>query len=386
MVFNAAWITTSNTMLTTGSPTMILMNDFRAEPEALQQQQIAAAERVLRSGWYVLGNEVKTFEATWAERCGVGFAVGVGNGMDAIEIGLRAIGIGAGDEVITTPMTAFATVLAVLRAGATPVLADIDPETALLDPLSVERCLSSRTKAVLLVHLYGQVKAMPQWVALCADKGIHLLEDCAQAHLASWQGNVAGSFGTWGAYSFYPTKNLGAVGDGGALVTNTAAIAQQAQILRNYGQSQRYQHPELGLNSRLDELQAALLSVRLTWLESFTARRQQIAHAYYTGIQNPNIQLLAPPLSKENHVHHLFVIRCEQRERLSAYLTEQGVSNLSHYPIPIQHQPPCQNIQRDPQGLPQAETHAAQCLSIPCHPQMSDRDVAQVIEVINDFK
>ncbi|WP_242033755.1 MULTISPECIES: DegT/DnrJ/EryC1/StrS family aminotransferase [Cyanophyceae] len=373
-------------MLTTGSPTMILMNDFRAEPEALQQQQIAAAERVLRSGWYVLGNEVKTFEATWAERCGVGFAVGVGNGMDAIEIGLRAIGIGAGDEVITTPMTAFATVLAVIRAGATPVLADIDPETALLDPLSVERCLSSRTKAVLLVHLYGQVKAMPQWVALCADKGIHLLEDCAQAHLASWQGKVAGSFGTWGAYSFYPTKNLGAVGDGGALVTNTDAIAQQAQILRNYGQSQRYQHPELGLNSRLDELQAALLSVRLCWLEEFTARRRQIAHAYYTGIQNSNIQLLAPPLSKENHVHHLFVICCEQRKRLSAYLTEQGVSNLSHYPIPIQHQSPCQDIQRDPQGLSQAETHAAQCLSIPCHPQMSDRDVAQVIEVINDFK
>lgn len=386
MVFNAAWITTFNTMPTTGSPTMILMNDFRAEPEALQQQQIAAAERVLRSGWYVLGNEVKTFEATWAERCGVGFAVGVGNGMDAIEIGLRAIGIGAGDEVITTPMTAFATVLAVIRAGATPVLADIDPETALLDPLSVERCLSSRTKAVLLVHLYGQVKAMPQWVALCADKGIHLLEDCAQAHLASWQGNVAGSFGTWGAYSFYPTKNLGAVGDGGALVTDTAVIAQQAQMLRNYGQSQRYQHPELGLNSRLDELQAALLSVRLGWLEEFTARRRQIAHAYYSGIENPSIQLLAQPLSKESHVHHLFVIRCDQRERLSTYLTENGVSNLSHYPIPIHHQQPCQDIQRDPQGLPQAETHAVQCLSLPCHPQMSDRDIAHVIEVINDFK
>ncbi|UBF24684.1 DegT/DnrJ/EryC1/StrS family aminotransferase [Kovacikia minuta CCNUW1] len=365
---------------------MIGMNDFRAEPEALRQQEFAALERVLRSGWYVLGQELKTFETSWAQRCGVGFTVGVGNGMDAIEIGLRAIGIGSGDEVITTPMTAFATVLAVIRAGATPVLADIDPETALLDPLSVERCLSSRTKAVLLVHLYGQMREMTGWMALCAGRGIHLLEDCAQAHLASVSGKVAGSFGTWGAYSFYPTKNLGAIGDGGALVTHVAAIAQQAQILRNYGQTERYHHPELGLNSRLDELQAALLSVRLTWLEEFTARRQQIAQAYYAGIKNPHILLLAQPAAAENHVYHLFVIRCQQRQRLSAYLTEKGIANLSHYPIPIHRQPPCQNVRCDPNGLVQAEVHAAQCLSIPCHPQMSDRDVAYVIEVMNEYK
>jgi dTDP-4-amino-4,6-dideoxygalactose transaminase len=365
---------------------MILMNDFRAEPIELQQQELAAVERVLQSGWYVLGSEVKDFEAAWAERCGIDFAIAVGNGMDALEIGLRAFKIGAGDEVITTPMTAFATVLAILRAGATPVLAEIDPETALLDPASVERCLSPRTKAVLLVHLYGQVRQMERWTDLCARAGISLLEDCAQSHLACWNGKVAGSFGIWGGYSFYPTKNLGALGDGGALVTNQVEVAQQAQTLRNYGQSQRYYHPELGLNSRLDELQAALLLTRLSWLEQFTIRRQQIARAYLDGIVNPRLQLLAPPIAPENHVYHLFVLRCPERDRLSAYLTEQGIVNLSHYPIPVHQQPPCRDLQHDPKGLEVAESHAAHCLSIPCHPQMSDRDVEQVIEVLNDYR
>jgi dTDP-4-amino-4,6-dideoxygalactose transaminase len=365
---------------------MILINDFQAEPSELRQQEIIAVERVLQSGWYVLGNEVKQFEATWAEYCGVNFAVGVGNGMDAIEIGLRALAIGPGDEIITTPMTAFATVLAILRAGATPVLADISPDTALLDLDSVERCLSPQTKAVLLVHLYGQVCSMEHWVDWCDAKGLYLLEDCAQAHLAKSQDKVAGSFGSWGAYSFYPTKNLGAIGDGGALVTASEAIAQKAQTLRNYGQSQRYHHPELGLNSRLDELQAAILSTRLNWLEAFTIRRQEIAIAYHSKIRNPNLQLMAPPQNKENHVYHLFVLRCQERDRLSAYLTRKGIGNLSHYPIPIHHQPPCRNIKVDPQGLTHAETHAVQCLSIPCHPQMNDSDIEQIIEALNDYK
>ena len=216
---------------------LILMNDFKAEPEELRVAELAALERVLHSGWYVLGNEVKVFEAAWAKRCGAAHAVGVGNGMDAIEIGLRALNIGTGDEVITTPMTAFATVLAIIRAGAIPVLADIDPDTALLNPASVERCISAKTKAVLLVHLYGQVHNMERWTALCEKHGIALLEDCAQAHLAQWNGRVAGSFGRFGAYSFYPTKNLGALGDAGALVCNDGELARRAAVLRNYGQS-----------------------------------------------------------------------------------------------------------------------------------------------------
>lgn len=365
---------------------MILMNDFQAEPAELIQKEVAAVEKVIKSGWYILGNEVKNFESAWASHCGVNYAVGVGNGMDAIEIGLRALNIGAGDEVITTPMTAFATVLAIIRAGATPVLADIDFATALLDPVSVERCLSSRTKAVLLVHIYGQVRNMDIWVALCKHADIHLLEDCAQSHLASWKGKIAGSFGTWGAYSFYPTKNLGTLGDGGAIITNSEELANQAKILRNYGQSQRYHHSALGLNSRLDEMHAAILSARLEWFGFFTDRRKEIAKAYVGGIKNPLVRLLAEPMDGKSHVYHLFVILCNDRERLSNYLREHGVDNLIHYPIPVHHQAPCKNIRQDTEGLICAESHAARCLSIPCHPQMGDVDVSKVIEIINEFK
>ena len=365
---------------------MILMNDFRTEPSELTQQEVAAVERVIKSGSYILGNEVKNFESAWANRCGVTYAVGVGNGMDAIEIGLRALNIGPGDEVITTPMTAFATVLAIIRAGATPVLADIDPSTALLNPSSVERCLSPHTKAVLLVHLYGQVRNMNIWIALCKNANIHLLEDCAQSHLASWDDKCAGSFGAWGAYSFYPTKNLGTMGDGGAIITDTEELANKAQILRNYGQSRRYCHSELGLNSRLDEIHAAILTTRLGWLDYFTARRKEIAKVYFNGIKNPLIQLLAEPIDNENHVYHLFVILCKERDHLSNYLKEHGVDNLVHYPIPVHHQPPCKSIRCAPNGLYGAEFHASSCLSIPCHPQMSAEDVNKVIEFINEFK
>lgn len=364
---------------------MILMNDFTAEPAALRSAELMAVERVLNSGWYVLGNEVCAFEQAWAGRCGTTHAIGVGNGMDAIEIGLRSLDIGPGDEVITTPMTAFATVLAIVRAGATPVLADIDPQTALLDPWSVERCITPQTRAVVLVHLYGQIYGMDRWVELCSRHRIVLLEDCAQAHLAEWNGRVAGNFGRVGAYSFYPTKNLGALGDGGALVSNDAALMERASVLRNYGQSERYKHPELGLNSRLDELQAALLLVRLEWLDRFTRRRREIATSYQAGLDNPLVQLLQPPENPENHVYHLFVVTCDQRDRLSTFLGERGVATLIHYPMPVHHQLPCRNIHRDPHGLSAAELHAKQCLSIPCHPQMSDADVAHVIVAVNDF-
>jgi dTDP-4-amino-4,6-dideoxygalactose transaminase len=364
---------------------MILMNDFKAEPEELVQKELAAVERVLRSGWYILGNEVKDFEAGWAARCGAQHAIGVGNGMDAIEIGLHALGIGKGDEVITTPMTAFATVLAIIRAGATPVLADIDPETALLDPESAERCISPRTRAVLLVHLYGQIRNMEQWTTLCERAGIHLLEDCAQSHAALWRGKIAGTFGAFGAYSFYPTKNLGAMGDGGAIITDANGLADKARILRNYGQSQRYHHPELGLNSRLDEVQAAILSGRLDWLDRFTERRKQVAEAYARGIDNPLIRQMASPLERDSHVYHQQVIRCDERDRLAAHLQKRGVANLIHYPIAVHHQPPCSRVKKDPNGLAHAERHAATCLSIPCHPQMGDADIQTVIEAINDF-
>jgi dTDP-4-amino-4,6-dideoxygalactose transaminase len=348
---------------------MILMNDFKAEPPVLREAMQAAAARVFESGWYVLGRELEAFEREWAAVCGVDHAVGVGNGMDAIEIALRTLDIGPGDEVITTPMTAFATVLAILRTGATPVLADIDPDTALLSMDSAERCLTPQTRAVVLVHLYGQVRNMPDWVDWCAQRGIALVEDCAQAHLAAQNGTTAGAFGAAGAYSFYPTKNLGAIGDGGMLVTRDEALAKRAATLRNYGQSVRYHHPELGLNSRLDEIQAAILSARLQWLAEFTQRRREIAAAYRVGIVHSDVQLLAAPEAESAHVYHLFVVCCKARDALQAHL-----------------QQPCLDMRRDPQGLGHSEYHAARCLSLPCHPQMSDVDTAAVIAAVNAFE
>jgi dTDP-4-amino-4,6-dideoxygalactose transaminase len=365
---------------------MILMNDFKAEPEELIQQQLAAAERVLRSGWYILGKEDQAFETNWAKRCGAAEAVGVANGMDAIEIGLRSLNIGPGDEVITTPMTAFATVLAIFRVGAIPVLADIDAGTALLSMDSVARCISPKTKAILLVHLYGQIADMTRWHQFCEAHNILLLEDCAQAHLAEWSGRVAGTYGEFGAYSFYPTKNLGAIGDAGALITNNLELATRARVFRNYGQSERYHHPEFGMNSRLDELQAAILTERLVWLDDFTERRRAVAEIYHASISNEHVFLLDKPIQRRSHVYHLFVVITDQRDRLSAHLTQAGIANLCHYPIPVHKQPPCKNVRTDPEGLSMVEKHAATCLSIPCHPQMTDADAHQVVEAINALR
>lgn len=365
---------------------MILMNDFKAEPVALRTAMLAAVERVLDSGWYVLGQEVDAFEKLWAQTCGAAHSVGVGNGMDAIEIALRALGIGPGDEVITTPMTAFATVLAIIRAGATPVLADIDAKTALLDATSVQRCLSQRTKAVLLVHLYGQVRNMGAWSELCNEHNIKLVEDCAQAHIATWNGRVAGTFGVVGAFSFYPTKNLGAPGDAGLLITNSAELNERARCLRNYGQSVRYNHPEIGMNSRMDEIHAAMLSARLLWLSEFTARRRYIASRYRAELSNPLVQLLSEPQDPSAHVFHLFVLTCSYRDELQAHLQNHYVQALIHYPIPIHQQPSCVEIDRDPAGLSESEQHAKTCISVPCHPQMSESDIDQVIAAVNSFR
>ena len=265
------------------------------------------------------------------------------------------------------------------------MLADIDPGTALLSRSSVEACITERTRAVLLVHLYGQVREMDQWVRWCADHRLLLLEDCAQAHGATSNGRAAGSFGEWGAYSFYPTKNLGAIGDAGALVTRREDVASKARVLLNYGQSQRYHHPELGLNSRLDEVQAAILSVRLEMLSEYTLRRQQIAQTYFERITHPEIELMAQPMAVDSHVYHLFVIRSRQRDRLAEHLRAHGVESFIHYPVPIHRQPPCATMRTSATGLLHAEAHASECLSLPCNPQLSEAQLGQVIEVVNAF-
>ena len=365
---------------------MILMNDFKAEPVGMREEMLSAVNRVFESGWYVLGNEVTAFEKQWATMCGVEHGVGVGNGMDAIEIALRALNVGPGDEVITTSMTAFASVLAILRAGALPVFADIDSTTGLLSIESAERCVSARTKALVLVHLYGHLRHMSAWVDMCSRNKIELIEDCAQAHMATCHDGVAGSFGVAGAYSFYPTKNLGAPGDAGMLVTKFPEIAHRAAKLRNYGQSVRYHHPMLGLNSRLDEVHAAILSVRVKWLDLFTRRRQLIAAVYLAQIDHPAVDHLAHPEQVGAHVYHLFVIKCVKRNALQAHLNACGVQTLIHYPLPAHSQEPCKQFRRDPMGLRVSDRHASECLSLPCHPQMHEQDIHKVIEAVNSFK
>ena len=365
---------------------MIPMNAFLREPEELILAQTVAVERVIRSGWWILGNEVKAFESEWSKWSGCEHTVGVGNGMDALEIGLRALGVGAGDEVITTPITAFATVLAILRVGAIPVLADVDPDSAILSVSSAEQCIGSRTKAIIVVHLYGQSAPLTDFEILCQKHGIFLVEDCAQAHGAFWKGRPVGTVGICAGWSFYPTKNLGTVGDGGALTTQSSVIAEKAAQLRNYGQSVRYYHPQIGLNSRLDELHAAILRERLKWLDIWTSRRRKIAQGYIAGISNPLVRPLPLPKDPASHVHHLFVVTSSCRDALIEHLKRCQIETLIHYPIPVHHQVPCINVRRDPHGLGNAERHAQECLSLPCNPFLTDSETLQVTEAVNSFR
>jgi dTDP-4-amino-4,6-dideoxygalactose transaminase len=364
---------------------MILMNDFRRDSAAFKRTLIERFQEVLDSGHYILGRKVESFESAWANACGAGYCVGVANGMDALEIILRAQGIGEGDEVITTGMTAYATILAIIRAGAVPVLADINPKTALLSIESAERCLSPKTKAVLVVHLYGRLSEMEQWEAFCRKHQVQLIEDCAQAHGAHQNMRYAGAFGVAGGYSFYPTKNLGCIGDGGAIITNNSALANRAKTLRNYGQTTRYHHTELGLNSRLDELQAAFLLEKMEYLPLETRRRQQIGALYNDHIINENIKLQERPAELAAHVYHLYPVTTEYREQLQNHLHDCGIQTLIHYPVPAHQQAALPSLKKDREGLPNTEKHADQCLSIPIHPHLTDSEIDQVIECLNDF-
>lgn len=364
---------------------VIQFNDFRIQSPQEDHAIRVAVDRVLKSGHFILGREVEDFESSWASSCECRHSIGVASGLDALEIGLRSIGVGPGDEVITTGMTAAATVIAITRAGAVPVLADIDPATALLDLESVERCITKRTRAIILVHLYGQMRNTKKWKDFCEQHSIALIEDCAQSHLAIEDGCYAGSIGLFGAFSFYPTKNLGALGDAGAIVTQNDALAEKAAQIRNYGQSSRYVHQVFGFNSRMDEMQAAILNAKLTWLEDSTIKRRNIARQYRSSISNSYVGLLSAPLFEENHVNHLFVMMTKHRDDLREYLMSRDIQTLIHYPIPVHRQPPFSEIAKDPLGLPATEAHAAECLSIPCSPHLTSSEIDYVTEMINTW-
>jgi len=341
----------------------------------------AAIRRVVDRGWFVLGPELEAFEREFAAACGLPYAVGVGTGTDALTLILRALGIGRGDEVITTPLSAAYTALAVLAAGARPVFADLDETRLTLDPPAVEAAVSPRTRAILPVHLYGQAADLPALSRVADRHHLALVEDCCQAHLASCGGRPAGTFGVAAAFSFYPTKNLGAFGDGGAIVTADRALAERVKRLRNGGQADRYHHVEPGVNSRLDEIQAAILRARLPWLPAWTARRRALAARYRAALADAPVAL--PVECDAGHVYHLFVIRSGARDGLQSHLARHGVETLIHYPIPVPRQPALAGVQ--PAVCPIADRVCRDLLSLPLHPAMRDEDVALVARAVGSF-
>ncbi len=337
-----------------------------------------AIARVVDRAWFVLGPEVESFEREFADACGTSHAVGVGNGTDALALILRALGIGPGDEVVTTPLSAAYTALAIVMAGARPVFADIDPERLTLDPAAAERAITSRTRALLPVHLYGQPADMPAFAALAQRKNLALVEDCCQAHLATCAGQPVGTFGAAGAFSFYPTKNLGAFGDGGAIVTRDPALAARVARLRNGGQTERYHHAELGINSRLDEMQAAILRVRLPRLRHWTDQRRTLAGRYRSLLEGARIDV--PPEIDPGHVYHLFPIRARHRAALQDRLRAAGIDTLVHYPTPISRQPAFASM--DPADCPHAIRAAGEVLSLPLYPGLAVEAVTAVAETV----
>ena len=337
-----------------------------------------AIDRVLTRGWFVLGPEVEHFESAFASAMGAAHAVGVGTGTDALTLILRALDIGAGDEVITTPLSAAYTALAITMVGARPVFADIDPGRFTIDPAQIEAAIGSRTRAILPVHLYGQPADMATIERLASKHNLPVVEDCCQAHLATAAGRPVGTIGVAGAFSFYPTKNLGALGDGGAVITNDGALAARVKRLRNGGQTDRYHHEELGCNSRLDELQAAILSVRLPRLKDWTARRRELAARYRQSIPAGQVDL--PHECDPGHVYHLFVVRSRDRSRLQASLAAQGIETLVHYPIPIPRQRAFAPFASA--ACPIAARVCDEIVSLPLHPQMTDDDVATVAQAV----
>lgn len=365
---------------------MINFLDLKAINNQYQQELKNACARVIDSGWYIMGNELTQFETEFAAYCGTKHAIGVANGLDALILVLRAwkeLGkLKAGDEVIVQANTYIASVLAITENDLVPVLVEPNPASYNLDPATVFSAITPKTKAILPVHLYGKLSPMPEVMAIAKQHNLLVLEDCAQAHGAEINGQRAGNWGDAAGFSFYPGKNLGALGDAGAITTNDDELAQTLKALRNYGSHKKYENLYQGVNSRLDEIQAAMLRVKLPYMEAETTRRQQISQAYRSGITNPLV-ILPHVIDELAHVWHLFVVRCEQRDKLQNYLAEQGVQTLIHYPIP----PHKQKAYGEWNGhfLPLTEALHQEVLSLPLDPTMSDEAVYRVIDAVNGF-
>jgi dTDP-4-amino-4,6-dideoxygalactose transaminase len=342
-----------------------------------------AIARVLDRGRYVLGDESSAFEREFANFVGVEFAAGVGSGTEAIHLALRACGVGPGDEVITVSHTAVATVAAIEMAGATPVLVDINPATYTMDPRALEAALTARSKAVIPVHLYGHPADMEAILSIARSAKLKVIEDCAQAHGARYAGKRVGSLGDAACFSFYPTKNLGAIGDGGAVVCRDKAIHDQLKLLREYGWAERYVSRIPGMNSRLDELQAAILRVKLRRLDEDNAKRVRLAAAYDARLRGSGL-VLPRPTGDVSHVYHLYVIRSDKRDALQQHLQNAGIGTLVHYPQPIHLQPAYQGRVRTGRSMQETEQASAQVLSLPMYPELQDAEQDAVIRAILD--
>jgi len=358
--------------------------DPRANYLAHKDEIDVAMARVLNSGRYILGQEVATFEQEFADYIGVKCGIGVGSGTDALHLALRACGVGAGDEVITVSHTAVATAAAIELSGAKPVFVDIESDTFLMDPNWIEKAMTPRTKVILPVHLYGNVAEMERILEIANRYGLHVIEDCAQSHGARYKGRRSGAWGIIAAFSFYPTKNLGALGDGGMVVTNDPELAARLRSLREYGWHQRYVSETAGLNSRLDELQAAVLRVKLKYLDRSNEERRGKALLYTDRLHGAGIR--CPAVRKHvDPVYHLYVIRTGQRDSLRAFLRDRGIETLIHYPVPIHLQNAYKKLGYGTGDLPVTEECSRQILSLPLYPEMAESEIEEVSSQIENF-
>ncbi|GAA3987778.1 DegT/DnrJ/EryC1/StrS family aminotransferase [Hymenobacter antarcticus] len=358
---------------------------FQPQHVPVREEIMAAIGRVYDSYWYVLGDEVKNFEKAYSAFNHVPHTVGVANGLDALVLALRVLEIGPGDEVIVPSNTYIATWLAVTQVGATPVPVEPDPATSNLDPALIEAAITPRTRAIMPVHLYGQACRMTEIMAIARQHDLHVVEDNAQAQGAAFDGQITGSFGAVNGTSFYPGKNLGALGDAGAVTTTSAELDQKVRVLRNYGSQQKYYNEVVGYNSRLDELQAAVLSVKLQHLPDWTRQRQQVATWYGQHLTDIAGLRLPTVANGATHVYHLYVVQTPAREALQQHLTAQGIGTLIHYPVPPHRQQAYQAMGLGPGSFPIAEALAATCLSLPMWPGMTEAHVAAVAAAIRSF-
>lgn len=349
-----------------------------------QQEYEAKALEVLRSGWYILGSEVKSFEEEFAAYLGAKYCIGLASGLDALMIAFRALGIGSGDEVIVAANSYIACVMGITMNGATPIFVEPDKYYN-IDPEAVENAVTKKTKAVLAVHLYGQSADMNSLKDICSRHGLYLVEDCAQSHGSKHGEKMSGTIGDIGCFSFYPSKNLGCFGDGGAIVTQNPDIEKEIRVLRNYGSEKRYHNKTVGYNSRLDEIQAGLLRVKLRYIDELNKEREEIAKRYLTEIKNEEI-LLPESMKNSTHIYHLFVIRLKNREKFMKYMEENDIGTMIHYPIPPHLSEAYGYLGYKEGDFPLAEAYSNEVVSIPIYNGMKKEEIDYVIEVINNYK